>query len=82
MAPSTLESSSTRPATDVDSTPAIPATITIASTGSCRASAAAGESSRSATKTPRGLWKIESARSHHSRWSEGEGVCSAAVLTR
>ncbi len=52
----------------------------IASTGSCRASAASSESSRSAANTERGLWKIASARSHHSFWSER--VDSTAVLTQ
>ena len=60
--------------------PAIPARMTIAMIGSCRASAASAESSRSAANVPRGLWNTASVRSHHSFWSDRAG--STAVLTR
>ena len=56
--------SSSFPAIDVESTPAIPASRTIAITGSV-APAASSESSRIAVKTAPGLCTTASARSHH-----------------
>jgi phage gp46-like protein len=60
--------------------PAIPARMTIAMTGSCRASAASVESSRNAANVARGLMTTVRARSHHSFWSDRAD--STAVLMR
>src|SRR5258708_30174834 len=56
-----------RPAVRVEGTRAIPARKRIASTGSARAPAASGLSSRSAAKTARGACRTSRVRSHQSR---------------
>src|SRR4051812_416501 len=76
--PSRTGSSSNVRATELVRTPAIPASHVSARRGSCLASAAASESSRSATKTARGAWSTSSVRRNHSLSSAGS---SARVLT-
>ena len=65
------------PATGVASTPAIPASQIDAASGSCRASAASSESSRSEAKTARGATSTAGARSHQFRSSADPFVVSA-----
>src|SRR4051795_651739 len=63
------------------STAAIPASATIASSGSCRASIAASDSSRKETKTARGATSTAGARSHQLRSSpEPRAVSSVAAI--
>ncbi len=66
-------------ATGVPSTAAIPASPTIAMSGSCRASTAASDSSRSEAKTARGATSTAGARSHQLR-SSAEGRAGVSAL--
>src|SRR5215211_3431644 len=73
--PSRIGSSSKVRATDVPRTPAIPASQSSASTGSCRARAASSLSSRSAEKTARGAWSTSRVRSSQSRSADCGCAC-------